>query len=146
VKLGGDPSSQAPDALRGAFDVAANHLDRGGIFLFDVWHGPAVLSQRPQKRIKEIADARHRVKRSAHPELNTDHSTVKVVYEMECEDTASGRSERFSEEHIMRYLFPAEIEALASAAQFRLVHTEELLSGKAPSPDTWSVLYTLQRT
>jgi SAM-dependent methyltransferase len=78
------------DALRGAFDVAANHLDPGGIFLFDVWHGPAVLSQRPQKRIKEIADARHRVKRSAHPELNTDHSTVKVVYEMECEDTAPG--------------------------------------------------------
>jgi hypothetical protein len=46
----------------------------------------------------------------------------------------------------MRYLFPGEIEALASAAHFRLVHTEELLSGKAPSPDTWSVLYTLQRT
>ena len=41
--------------LRAAFQTAARHLATGGLFLFDVWHGPAVLSQRPSKRIKEVA-------------------------------------------------------------------------------------------
>jgi SAM-dependent methyltransferase len=133
------------DALRATFAVAANHLNRAGIFLFDVWHGPAVLSQLPQERIKEVADARRRVRRSARPELDEEHHTVKVTYHIECEDTASGQSERFSEEQMMRYLFPAEVEALASATGLRLVHTEEFLTARAPSTDTWSVLYALQR-
>ena len=33
-------------ALHAAFQAAARHLAPGGLFLFDVWHGPAVLSQR----------------------------------------------------------------------------------------------------
>src|SRR5215467_322349 len=39
-------------ALQAAFRVAADHLAPGGQFLFDVWHGPAVLSQRPSERVK----------------------------------------------------------------------------------------------
>ena len=72
------------------FKLPHGHLAPGGLFLFDVWHGPAVLSQRPSERIKEVADDRYRVKRTARPELDTNSSTVKVVYEMECEDRSCG--------------------------------------------------------
>ena len=133
------------EALQAVFQVATDHLGSGGVFLFDVWHGPAVLSQPPSERVKEVADDRHRVWRAAHPELDTNRSTVKVVYEMDCEDRRSRQTARFSEEHLMRYLFPTEVDLLARNCGLRRVRTEEFLSGKPPSPSTWSVLYMFER-
>ena len=108
-------------ALRSVFQVVTAHLAPGGLFLFDVWHGPAVLSQGPSERVKEVADDRYRVTRTARPELDTNQSTVKVVYQMECEDRASGKTDRFSEEHVMRYLFPTEVDLLAQSCGLRCV-------------------------
>ena len=132
-------------ALQAAFQVASDHLAPGGIFLFDVWHGPAVLSQRPSQRVKEVADERYRVKRTANPELDTNRSTVKIIYEIDCEDRLSGENFRFSEEHVMRYLFPTEVDLLAQTCGLRRVVTEEFLTGQVPSPATWGVTYVLQR-
>jgi SAM-dependent methyltransferase len=132
-------------ALQEAFQVAAAHLAPGGLFLFDVWHGPAVLAERPSERVKEVADEHHRVKRTAHPELDTNRGTVKIVYQMECEDRRSGETVQFSEEHLMRYLFPTEVDFLAQSCGLRRVTTEEFLTGLPPTPSTWGVAYVLQR-
>jgi SAM-dependent methyltransferase len=132
-------------ALQAAFQVATDHLASGGIFLFDVWHGPAVLSQRPSQRVKEVADERYRVKRTANPELDTNCSTVKIIYEMDCEDRLSGETFQFSEEHLMRYLFPTEVDLLAQNCGLRCVVSEEFPTGQAPSPATWGVTYVLRR-
>lgn len=132
-------------ALQSAFQVATNHLKLGGLFLFDVWHGPAVLSQRPSERVREVADQRYRVKRTARPEMDTNSSTVKVVYDLDCEDRVSRENVQFSEEHIMRYLFPTEVDLLAQTCGLRRVVTEEFLTGIQPSPSTWGVTYLLQR-
>jgi SAM-dependent methyltransferase len=132
-------------ALQAAIQVATDHLAPGGLFLFDVWHGPAVLSQGPSERVKEVANEHYRVKRIARPELDTNRSIVKVVYHMDCEDRLSGESFQFSEEHLMRYLFPTEIDLLARSSGLRIVGTEEFLTGRAPSVSTWGVSYALQQ-
>jgi SAM-dependent methyltransferase len=132
-------------ALQAAFHVAADHLTPGGLFLFDVWHGPAVLSQGPSERVKEVADERYRVKRTARPELDTNGSTVKVVFQMNCENRPSGENIQFSEEHLLRYLFPTEVDLLAENCGLRRIVTEEFLTGHPPSPSTWGVSYVLQR-
>ena len=134
----------AEPALQAAFRVAADHLAPGGVFLFDVWHGPAVLAQQPEVRVKEVADGAHRVRRTARPEHDADAHTVKVVFDMECADLTTGEQARFSEEHPMRYIFPAEIQRLAKGCGLRLAATEEFLTGRPPSPDTWGVAYMLQ--
>jgi SAM-dependent methyltransferase len=131
--------------LRAAFSVAARHLAPGGVFLFDVWHGPAVLTERPTQRIRNVANERFEVTRTARPELDTTRKTVKVTYEIQCKDQQSGEATRFSEEHLMRYLFPAEIELLAQACGMRLVLTEEFMTGRPPSTSTWGVTYLLQK-
>jgi len=133
------------DDLQAAFRVAAHHLTLGGVFLFDVWHGPAVLVERPTQRIKNVANERFEVARTARPEVDTNRSTVKVTYEMQCRDRESGEVACFSEDHTMRYLFPTEIELLAQACGMRLVLTEEFLTGGPPSASTWGVTYLLQK-
>jgi SAM-dependent methyltransferase len=132
------------DALQSAFKAAARHLAPGGVFLFDVWHGPAVLSQGPSERIKEIADQNYRVKRTARPELDTNRSTVKVVYHMDCEHLSSGETVQFTEEHLMRYLFPTEVDLLARNCGLSCVKTEEFLTGALPTSSTWGVTYVLR--
>lgn len=134
------------DDLRAAFKTAAVHLEPGGTFLFDVWHGPAVLATPPSIRTKEVANQRYRVKRIARPEHDADRATVRVVYEFNCEDLESGQKTQFAEEHLMRYLFPSEVELLATEAGFTVVATQEFLTGRPPSADTWGVGYLLQRT
>jgi len=133
------------DDLAAAFETAAAHLSPGGSFLFDVWHGPAVLTQQPEIRTLERADARRRVRRTATPTNDPDRRLVTVSYQMECEDLVSGGRVKFSEDHPMRYLFPAEIEALAAGAGFDPRHTEEFLTRAAPSAETWGVAYLLRK-
>lgn len=138
-------SYQTTDAaLQAAFAVAARHLKPGGVFLFDVWHGPAVLAQQPEVRVKEVSDATHSVRRSARPDHDAAARTVNVVYDIEGADFATGERARFSEEHLMRYLFPDEVERLAQVAGLRLAATEEFLTGRPPSNETWGVAYVLR--
>src|SRR5262249_55845996 len=47
------------EALLGIFDSARTTLIPGGLFVFDFWHGPAVLTERPQVRIKRITTSSH---------------------------------------------------------------------------------------
>jgi hypothetical protein len=131
--------------LQSAFRVAAHHLAPGGVFLFDVWHGPAVLTERLTKRVKKVADERFEVTRTAWPELDTNRKTVKVSYELECSDRQSGEVARFREEHLMRYLFPTEIDHLSRDCKMRVLTTEEFLTSRQPSPSTWGVAYLLQK-
>lgn len=139
-------SYQTTDAdLTAAFATAANHVESNGLFLFDVWHGPAVLATPPSNRLKEVADERRRVKRVARPETDLETRTVRVVYDLDCEDLKSGDGAQFTEEHVMRYLFPDEVLQLATAAGFELVASEEFLTGRTPSVDTWGVSYLLRK-
>ena len=139
-------SYQADDAsLRDTFANAERHLVSGGLFLFDVWHGPAVLSQRPEARTKRVASDALEVVRHAAPTLDTATRTVRVDYNIECRDTATQVTTRFAERHVLRYLFPAEIDRLAEDAGLVCIAAEEFATGRPPSDATWGVLYVLRK-
>jgi SAM-dependent methyltransferase len=100
--------------LDAAFATAAAHLQRGGIFLFDFWYGPAVLMQRPAVRTKRLEDDLIRVTRTATPELNVNENRVDVHYHVAIETKSTGRIDDVQETHRMRYLFLPEIAHIAS--------------------------------
>jgi SAM-dependent methyltransferase len=127
------------------FENAARHLRSGGIFLFDVWHGPAVLTERPAVRIKRVEDDELHVTRLAEPELKTSENVVVVRYTMFAESKPAGQLAKFSEEHRMRYLFPVEIELLASRCGFAMESHEEFLTGNPINDRTWGVAYVLRK-
>jgi len=133
------------DVLR-TFSNAARHLRPNGVFLFDVWHGPAVLGMRPSIRVKRVEDERTRLIRIAEPTLDTRTSVVKVRYTMLAEDKIDGHLTSFHEEHEMRYFFPVEIELLAKLNGFELVRCEEFQSGRPPSEATWGVAYLVRKS
>ena len=138
-------SYQVSDSdLAAAVDTAACHLAPGGLFLFDVWHGPAVLFQRPSVREKSAVAGSLRVVRKATPELRMQDKVVVVNYEFTCVDSQSDQQHAFSEQHAMRYFFPDEVLA-ATSKSFTCLTAEEMLTAAPPSVETWSVTYLLQK-
>lgn len=125
-------------------ETAAYHLPPGGLFLFDVWHGPAVLAQKLDVREKSAVTGNLHLVRKSTPELLPLDNIVVVNFEFTCTDSWSGRQHRFSERHAMRYFFPEEISA-ATAQRFNILAAEEMSTAARPSEDTWSVTYLLQR-
>lgn len=125
--------------------TAAIHLNAGGLFLFDVWYGPAVLAQLPEPRIKEMEDDRISVCRRAQPEIDTANHVVHVRYNIKVTDKATGQQETFSEDHQMRYFDFDEIQRFATAAGMTVIHHEEWLTGAKPSAETWGVNFVLKK-
>jgi SAM-dependent methyltransferase len=133
------------DALLATFENAARNISAGGVFFFDVWHGPAVLTQRPAVRLKQVENADVRLKRIAQPSLDDSAGVVTVHYTIFAETKKTGAIETFEETHHMRYLFPTEIDLLARQTGFAAERTEEFGSGRPPSSDSWGVAYVLRK-
>lgn len=133
------------DDVAALFRNAAHHLSAAGLFLFDVWYAPAVLTLRPETRIKRIANDRLRITRIAEPRLLTDANCVEVNFDVFIEDVPTGAIKRLQELHLMRYFTTPEIAWLADLAGFRVVAAEEWLTRKLPSVSTWGVCYVLRR-
>lgn len=127
-----------------AFATARHHLKPGGIFIFDVWYGPAVLTERPEVRIKRMADDQTEITRLAEPVLHPNENRVDVHYHMFARDLATQAVAELKETHAMRYFFKPEIELIAARATFQCLHDEEWLTGKAIGCDTWGACFVLK--
>ena len=68
--------------LRAAFATAKAHLNAGGIFIFDCWYGPAVLTEKPAARVKNVRNKTVVVTRVAEPILHADRNMVEIVYQL----------------------------------------------------------------
>jgi SAM-dependent methyltransferase len=127
-----------------AFAAARHHLKPGGIFIFDVWYGPAVLTELPEVRIKRMADDQTEITRLADPVLHPNENRVDVHYHVFVRDLATQAVAELKETHAMRYFFKPEIERIAAQTGFQCLHTEEWLSGKTIGCDTWGVCFVLK--
>lgn len=127
------------------FNTAAAHLSPGGVFLFDVWYGPAVLTDRPAVRVKRLEDEAIRVVRLAEPRLRPNDCCVDVNYHVFITDKASGAVEEVRETHHMRYLFQPEITHLLAQSGFDLIHAEEWMTAKPLGFDTWGACFVARK-
>lgn len=122
--------------LKCSLETAGRHLKKSGLFIFDGWYGPAVLTHQPEPREKEVTDSRSRVRRESTPLMWPNENIVEVKYRL----TVNGRK-TVSETHRMRYLFQPEIEYFLKEAGFRLLCSEEWLTGLTLGVDTWSACW-----
>jgi len=127
-----------------AFETARHHLNPCGVFIFDVWYGPAVLTERPSVKIKRMADDQTSITRLAEPVLHPNENQVDVHYHVFVRDFATNAVAELKETHTMRYFFKPEIERIATQTGFQCRHAEEWLTGKAIGCDTWGACIVLQ--
>ncbi|MCX4353393.1 MAG: class I SAM-dependent methyltransferase [Lachnospiraceae bacterium] len=107
--------------IMAAFQSARKALKAGGIFLFDAWYGPGVLSDKPAVRVKEIEDKKNKLVRIARPAMHEKSNVVDVCYEVLVIDKASGYTKTINEVHHMRYFFRPELEFYLNEVGFELV-------------------------
>ncbi len=104
-----------------AFQAARKTLRKKGVFLFDVWYGPGVLSDKPSIRVKQVEDKSTKIIRIAKPVIYEKKNVVDVNYEVLVMDKETCRVQIINEAHSMRYFFRPELEFLLNEAGFELM-------------------------
>ncbi len=126
------------------FRTAREHLNPGGIFIFDLWYGPAVLTDRPAVRIKRMADDEIEVTRIAEPRMHPNENLVDVNYHVFVRNLQDGQVTELREIHSMRYFFKPEIELFSNQSRFQLIHGEEWFTGNPLGESTWGACFCFQ--
>jgi hypothetical protein len=129
------------DDLKTTFKTAKLHLRNRGLFLFDCWYGPAVLTHPPSVRVKRMEDERVSVVRVAEPAMHANRDLVEVNYQIFIVDKTHGDTEVVEETHLMRFLFKPEIELLLGLEGFQMLECSEGITGRKPGFDTWNVYF-----
>jgi SAM-dependent methyltransferase len=127
--------------LLAAFETAKIHLKPGGIFIFDVWYGPAVLSDPPTVRVKRLEDELIQVTRIAEPKIYPNENCVDVKYHIFIKDKSTGAVDELTETHTMRYLFKPELMLLMAQSNLKIIDCGEWMTMTASSLNTWGVVY-----
>lgn len=131
--------------LSAVFANAADHLNPGGLFIFDFWYSPAVYAEKPVVRLKRIEDEQIEITRIAEPVIFPNKNCVDVNYTIFARDLVTGKLQIIRETHSMRHFSLPEIDLLASANSFERLIAEEFVTGDAPGCKTWSVCVILRR-
>lgn len=126
------------DLVAGIY-TAAQHLSKGGLFIFDCWYGPGVLTAPPTTRIRRMPGKDFTITRLAEPVHYPSENRIDVFYEILVEK--EGFLERIKETHTMRYLFIPEIKLILEHCGLRLLMTTEWLTEHEPDTATWNACF-----
>lgn len=123
-----------------ALGTARKHVRPGGLLIFDIWYGPAVLRQEPSERVKCIRTGSGQILRVASGELEIDRHLCKVNYRLwriEGERLAG----QTDETHWMRYFFPLELNLFLESSGFAPVRLGVFPEfDRDPDTTTWNAL------
>jgi len=128
-----------------AFEVAKNHLKDDGIFIFDFWYGPAVLTDLPVTRIKRLVNEKIKVTRIAEPVMRPDENVVDVNYDVFIKDIDSKKIIEKEEAHKMRYFFDTELDTICKQVGFVIKQKYEWMSDKNPDFNSWNVVWIVKK-
>jgi len=117
--------------------TARAHLREGGFFVFDFWYGPAVLSDRPRRVVKIVADGRIEVRRETTPTLHVNENRVDVRFDVHIRAKEGGATQQVQELHPMRYLFLPELDALFAQTGFERVAARAWMQATEPDDRSW---------
>jgi SAM-dependent methyltransferase len=130
-----------------AFASARRHLPLKGLFLFDAWFGPGVLLDPPHERTKTVAEDAgpgEEIVRQARPTVDLMAQTVRVDYRV-ARRRGGEVLDELEESHLLRFLFPGEVELLARAAGFEVLRACPFLEPDRPlSARDWNASWALR--
>jgi SAM-dependent methyltransferase len=133
--------------LVAAFQTANTHLKPDGIFIFDFWYGPAVLTDRPTVRVKRWEDDLVHIRRVAEPVMSPNENIVDVHYEVIIQHKQPQTLETLQETHRMRYLFAPELLFMLKSTGFAILDHFKWMSQTQPiGCDSWYGVVIARKT
>jgi len=117
--------------------TAKAHLNPGGLFIFDFWYGPGVLSDRPLVRVKRMQNDQIKVTRIAEPRLNSLTNVVDVRFQVQIEDRQNGGIREVVENHPMRYFFMPEVRYFLQHGGMELEDVVGWMNTTPPGSTSW---------
>jgi len=127
------------------FTSVKSHLNEGGLFIFDFWYGPAVLTDLPKTTIKRLEDENAKVTRIAESKLHPQLNTIDVNFDIFVTNKKDNSSIEKKELHTMRYFFDTEFEMLCEKHGLSIEAKYGWLNDERPSFNTWNVVWVLQK-
>jgi SAM-dependent methyltransferase len=125
------------DDLLAALRTARAHLAPGGLFVFDFWYGPAVLSDRPREVVRTVADDRIEVRRATTPTMQVNANRVDVRFDVTIRARDGGAEQVLHEVHPMRYLFLPELDLAFAQTGFERSGARAWMRDEAPDDRSW---------
>lgn len=125
--------------------TAWEHLKPSGLFIFDFWYGSAVLTDKPETRIKRLENEKFKITRLAEPKMDYSRNIVEVNYEIQIQEKSSYITEIISEQHTMRYWFLPEILYFAQKIGFKVLWANNWMTEIGLDENTWYGLMVLEK-
>jgi len=120
--------------------TARRHLIGGGLLIFDVWYGPAVLTQGTNERVRTVTNNGETWKRTASGKLEVERNLCQVEILLQQMQDGEVLAEA-KESHIVRYMFRKEIERFLELAEFHLLRLGQFPAFDCqPNDETWNVM------
>ena len=127
------------------FSSVFKHLNDGGLFIFDFWYGPAVLTNLPKKKTKRLKNETIEITRLTDTKMHAESNTVDVNFDVSVKNIKDNTLFKKKETHQMRYFFDTELEMLCEKYGFQINKKYKWLTNKMPSFDTWSVVWVVNK-
>jgi len=133
------------DDLIATFRSAKTHLKPAGLFMFDCWYAPGVLTDPPIVRVKRLLRGSSRLIRIAEPTMRFNENLVDIRYGFITTRASDGNAE-FEEIHTMRYFSAPELSLALQITGFDVLAFREWLTGREPNKGTWNVSVVARAT
>lgn len=115
------------------------HLVPGGLFVFDVWFGPAVLKVRPEERTRVIRTGDREIARHARPVLDVLRHTIEVNYTV-TEKKGNQHLSETKESHVMRFFFYQELLYFLEDNGFEVIKICPFMNFNGPlDEECWNI-------
>jgi len=134
------------EAFEEALLTARTHLKKGGLFIFDVWFGPAVLKDIPKNNTKTVHNAKgEKIVRNSKCKTDILNQTVEVCFETK----KYSKKELITinrECHKMRFFFLNEIRILLNKSRFNIKRICPLFKHEeVVIEDDWKIVVVSER-
>jgi len=123
----------------------STHLNAGSLLIFDVWYGPAVLSQKPQEKCRVIHSGKDTVIRVTRPELDTFHQYCDVRFSLYrvCDGEPVVET---NEVHRMRFFFALELSLALEFTGFEVVRIGQFPDfERDPTETSWNIVVVARK-
>lgn len=131
--------------LKRVFGCVNKALNTGGLFIFDAWYGPGVLTDKPAVRVKRVEDRNNLFVRIAEPILYPNDNVVGVQYNVNVISKEDGQTRQINETHNMRYFFKPEIEELLNGNGLQLVECIDCNTLGIPDFNSWTAYFIAKK-